>query len=156
MVNGQLEYISQLKDYANRGISLEALSLWEFVRDTYNGSKLPSNPERKKSNLSSDRSIFINDSDQLSKCRVVRKAGHETMVDLVGPWFPRNKSGEDYPMFCATMLAFLVPWRNINTIHRSSSSLEAEFENFLTVASPDQRLFIQNAQYYHESSDGVR
>jgi PIF1-like helicase len=156
MVNGQLETISQLKDYANRGKSLETLSLWEFVRDTYNGSKLTSDSELKRNKRFSDRSTFMNDTDQLSKCRVVRKAGHETMVDLVGPWLPRSERGDDYPMFCATMLALLVPWRNIGAIHRTSVSLEAEFENFLKVARPDQMMFMKNAQYYHESSDGVR
>jgi hypothetical protein len=156
MVNGQLEYVSQLKDYANRGESLETLSLWEFVRDTYNGSKLPSDSKGKRANHFSDRSAFMNDTDQLSKCRVVRKAGHETMVDFVGPWLPRNERGDNYPMFCATMLALLIPWRNIGAIHQNSLSLEAEFEKFLAVARPDQMLFMQNGQYYHESSEGVR
>jgi hypothetical protein len=155
MVNGQLESVSQLKDYANRGRSLEGLSLWKFVRDTYNGSKLPLNTKRKKGNLPSDRSTFLNDSDQLSRCRVIRKAGHETIVDFVGPWLPPSESEDEYPMFCATMLALLVPWRNIGAIHQKSISLEAEFENFLAVARPDEKLFMKNAQYYHKSSNRV-
>jgi len=53
------------------------------------------------------------------------------------------------------MLALLVPWRNIGAIHQNSLSLEAKFEKFLAVARPDQMLFMQNGQYYHESSEGV-
>jgi PIF1-like helicase len=156
IVDGQLQSISQLKDYANRGKSLEALSLREFVRDTYTGSKLQSKTETMKGDRSSDRSMFMNDTNQLSKCQVVHKAGHETMIDFVGPWLPRNKPGDEYPLFCATMLALLVPWQNINAIHWNSPSLEAEFQNFLAVANAEQSLFMKNAQYYHESSDGVR
>jgi hypothetical protein len=59
-------------------------------------------------------------------------------------------------MFCATMLALLVPWRNIGNIHQSSPTLEVEYGKFFRVARPDQILFIKNSQYYHESSERVR
>jgi len=104
----------------------------------------------------SDRSLFINDTGEEARCRVVHKEGHEMIVDFVGPWIPRNDNLDDYPMYCAIMLTLLVPWRNINAIHRQSFSLEAEFEKFLAVARPDQQRFMKNAQYYYESSDRVR
>jgi len=155
VVDGQLQPVSQLRDYANRGTSLEELSLWEFFRDTYNGLKLKSSTQAKDAFRVSDRSTFVNDTEQTSKCRVVRKKGHETIVDFVGPWIPRKDHSEDFPMYCAVMLALLVPWRTISTIHRQSPTLEAAFREFLEKATPDQLTFMENVQYFYESSDRV-
>jgi hypothetical protein len=88
MVDGRLQLVSRLKDYANHRLSLENLSLWEFVRDGYNGSKLGLDSGEKSAVHASEWSMFINDSGKQTKCRVVRKKGHETMVDFVGPWMP--------------------------------------------------------------------
>ena len=156
MVDGQLQPVSQLRDYANRGPSLEELSLWEFFRDTYKGLKLRSASNGKNPSHASDRSIFMNDTGDASTCRVVCKKGHETIVDFVGPWIPRNDHKEDFPLYCATMLALLVPWRTIGTIHQQSPTLEAEFCNFFAKATPEQLKFMENVQYFYESSDRVR
>jgi hypothetical protein len=156
VIDGQLQPVSQMKDYANRGLSLEDLSFWEFVRDTYNGFKLTSASDNRRTLHVSDRSIFVNDTGEAAKCRVIRKKGHKVIVDFVGPWIPRNDNADDYSMYCATMLTLLVSWRNIKTIHQRSPSLEAEFDKFLAVARPDQLRFMKNAQYYYESSDRVR
>ena len=155
MVDGQLQPVSQLRDYANRGPSLEDLSLWEFFRDTYKGLKLKSASNGKNLSHASDRSVFMNDTGDASKCRVVRKKGHETIVDFVGPWIPRNDHKEDFPLYCAIMLTLLVPWRTIGTIHRQSPTLEAEFRNFFAKATPEQLVFMENVQYFYESSDRV-
>jgi hypothetical protein len=155
MVDGRLQLVSRLKDYANCGLSLENLSLWEFVRDTYNGSKLGLDSGGKSAVHASERSMFINDSGKQTKCRVVRKKGHETMVDFVGPWMPRDDDADVYPMYCVTMLALLVPWRDIGTIYGDKTTFEAAFKIFLKNATLDQKSFLKNTQYFHESSDGV-
>ena len=115
MVDGQLQPVSQLRDYANQGPSLEELSLWEFFRDTYKGLKLRSASNGKTSSGASDRSVFMNDTGDASKCQVVHKKGHKTIVDFVGLWIPRNDHKEDFLLYCATMLALLVPWCTIGT-----------------------------------------
>jgi len=156
VVDGQLRPVSQLTDYANRGPSLEHLSLWEFFRDTYNGLKLGSSTKGKEAYCVSERSTFMNDTNDISRCQVVRKMGHETIVDFIGPWIPRNDYNEDFPLYCATMLVLLVPWRTIGAIHRNSASLEDEFHNFMQKATLDQLTFMKNVQYFYESSDRVR
>ena len=98
----------------------------------------------------------MNDTGNASKCQVVHKKGHKTIVDFVGLWIPRNDHKEDFLLYCATMLALLVPWRTIGTIHRQSLTLEAEFCNFLAKATPEQLKFMENVQYFYESSDRVR
>ena len=159
VVDGQLQPISQLNDYANRGPSLDKLSLWEFFRDTYNGVKVKSVSKslgKRSKTRCSVRSAFLNDTDMTTKCRVLRQAGHETIVDFIGPWIPRNDKPADYSLYCATMLTLLVPWRSIGAIHGKSLSLEAEFQNFLEKSTAQQRKFMQDVQYYYESSDRVR
>ena len=54
MVDGQLQPVSQLQDYANRGLSLEERSLWEFFKDKYKGFKLRSASNGKNSSCASD------------------------------------------------------------------------------------------------------
>jgi len=156
VVDGQLRPVSQLTDYANRGPSLEHLSLWEFFRDTYNGLKLGSSTKGKEAYCVSERSAFMDDTNDISRCRVIRKMGHETIVDFIGPWIPRNDYNEDFPLYCATMLVLLVPWRTIGAIHRNSASLDDEFHNFMQKATLDQLTFMKNVQYFYESSDRVQ
>lgn len=79
VVDGQLQQVSQLKDYTNWGISLEELSLWEFFRDTYNGLKLRSSPHAKEGSCASDCSTFMNDTEDTLECQVIHKKGHETL-----------------------------------------------------------------------------
>ena len=71
IVDRQLKPVSQLRDYTNWGLSLEELSLWEFFRDTYNGLKLIPNPTAETRMHSSDHSVFMNDSGNVLKCRVI-------------------------------------------------------------------------------------
>jgi hypothetical protein len=130
--------------------------LWEFFRDTYNGLKLGSSTEGKEAYCVSEHSVFMNDMNDISQCRVVRKMGHETIVNFIGPWIPWNNYNEDFPLYCATMLALLVPWRTIGAIHHNSASLEDEFHNFMQNATLDQLTFIKNVQYFYESSDRVQ
>ena len=133
-IDGQLQPVSQMKDYTNQGLSLEDLLFWEFVRDTYNGSKLTSASDNRRMLHVSDRSVFVNDTGEAAKCQVVHKKGHEIIADFVGLWLPRNDNADNYSMYCAMMLTLLVLWRNIKPIHQWSPSLEAEFDKFLVVA----------------------
>ena len=53
------------------------------------------------------------------------------------------------------MLALLVPWCAIGTIHHQSPTLEVGFYKFLEKATPDQLAFMENVQYFYESSDRI-
>jgi hypothetical protein len=152
--NGELQLVNQLKDYANRGDLLDSYSLLEFYRDTYDGRKLKNDSPDHVIERSNKRSDY-KDHNNTSKCRVVRRKGHETMVELIGSWIPRRDNEETYAIYCGTMLALLVPWRDMGKLHGQSSSLEEEFNSFLTRATPKQLAFVKNSYYFHESSDSA-
>ena len=82
--SGRLRLVSRLQDYANRGDSLESFSLLRFVRDTYNGTKLKPSAIDGSGSRSSERCFYLDSTDDTSKCRVVRRAGHQTIVEFVG------------------------------------------------------------------------
>ena len=154
--SGRLRLVSRLQDYANRGDSLESFSLLRFVHDTYNGTKLKPSAIDGSGSRSSERCFYLDSTDDTSKCRVVRRAGHQTIVEFVGGYLPRNDSDETRELYCATMLALLVPWRDISKIHGDSPSLEHRFGCFVASADPKTLKFLKDVQYYFESSDGSR
>ena len=158
VVDGQLQACSQLKEYAERGSLLSDYCLLDFIRDTYDGTKLSTKrtKEGTGSSRASIRSDYRSDDGRASKCRVLRRQGHQTMVEFVGSWFPRSDNVESRSMYCATMLALLVPWQHLASIHGSSSSIEDEFISFEARATVDQLKFIHNIQYFHESSDSAQ
>jgi hypothetical protein len=157
LVNGQLQTSSVLREYMDRGSLLDGYCLLDFVRNTYDGTKLAARQSENTANLSqaSIRSDYRSDNGEGSKCRVLRQKGHDTIVEFVGSWIPRNDNMESRGMYCAVMLALLVPWRNLACIHGSSSSIEAEFDRFQSGADDKQSAFMHNVQYYHECFDSA-
>ena len=156
IVDGSLQTSSQFKDYVNRGTLLEHYSLLQFYRDTYSGFKLRSSSSGHLNPGSSKRSYYKDDTEASSICRVIRRKGHETKVEFVGAPIPRADDKNKRSLYCATILALLVPWRNISSIQGDSISLEDEFQRFISVASEKDKSTIENMQYYYEASDGAR
>jgi len=87
--------------------------------------------------------------------RVKRSAGHETMPDIIGKWFPRNDESTEYPLYAACILVFLKPWRVLQDIKGTSATFAEEFTRFMTSADQHTKRIIQNIQYFHECSDGA-
>ena len=154
MKNGQLQLVNQLNDYANRGDSLESYSLIEFYQNTYEGKKLKENTADDIIVRASKRSNYKSRENN-SKCRIVRRKGHETMVELIGSWIPRQDDEETYPMYCGMMLALLAPWRDLAKLRGQSAFFREEYDKFLKVATPKQLSFVKNSQYFHEASDSA-
>ena len=59
-------------------------------------------------------------------------------------------------IYCGMMLALLVPWRTLASVHGSSMTLEEEFDKFTSSASAEQIKFMHDVQYYYESSDSAQ
>src|SRR6266404_8606673 len=61
--------------------------------------------------------------------RVLRTAGHNTLPDIVGPFFLKA-SGDNPDLYFASILALLRPWRTITDIKRSEDSFTTAFQLF--------------------------
>ncbi|CCO35196.1 DNA repair and recombination protein pif1,mitochondrial [Rhizoctonia solani AG-1 IB] len=82
--------------------------------------------------------------------RVLRTSGHRTLPDIVGPWFERRDDPNTYPLYCASVLAALKPWRKLTNLKRELDSWDDALQDFLSSASPRQKSIRANMQYYYQ------
>ena len=89
-----------------------------------------------------------------SKChthhRVIRSKGHSTLPNIVGPFFLRPNDPICRNLYCASMLALLFPWRDLQDIKAGFNSFETSFISFSEAASQADRDMLASAQYYHD------
>lgn len=95
-------------------------------------------------------------SDRHKRCRILRSDDHETIPYFPGSWFPRDDETGDYPLFCATSLALLKPWRDLTMLKDSTQSFREAYDDFLSTAPESILRTIENIQYFHRCSDKAR
>ncbi|KAG9310608.1 hypothetical protein JVU11DRAFT_9174 [Chiua virens] len=148
---------SQLDDYRFRGNELENLSYLEFVINTYEECipvemRDPEQYEQNPPQAEETRSSILGGRPPQQRSRyllehprsklyawVIRPPGHNTLLKIVGPFFPSSKDPDRrifYCVYCASMLALLVPWREIGDIISIGSTWEAALNEFLCFATP--------------------
>ncbi|RDB23672.1 hypothetical protein Hypma_009540 [Hypsizygus marmoreus] len=154
--DGEIRLNDQLKDYQYRGDLLREQSFLEFNLNTYeasfNGQEDMPNPTN-HTRLRSVRVPYKAEADKKKQCRVIRGAGHETMPNFVGQWFPRNDDPNTREFYCASMLMLFQPWQTMYTLKEASESFEASFNRFSLSAKPQVKQMLDNIQFYHDSSD---
>lgn len=146
MVNGELTLKDVLKDYADRGAALERYSLLDFVLNTYEAKV------NDDAGNQSERVEYLEGTGHRDRCRVMQKDRHETMPEFIGKWFPKREERETYSAWMLTMLA---PWRNIVDLCPDRCNIVDQFDLFLASTSDQNRRFITNSQYFHESMDSA-
>jgi len=153
-VDGKLQMRDLLKDYADRGETMESWNLFEFARETYEAKviPLPADPSSREGPRN-ERIPYHVQSGRSDRCRVLRTPGHETIVQFVGPWLPRNNDPSVYPLYCASMLSLLVPWRAMTDLTAGHKTLQDAFKQFMQGASANSLRILCNIQYYHDSSE---
>lgn len=98
MENGRVEARSQLTDYRERGVELESYNFLQFTVDTYEEPVSKKRPARADAASGSRRgrprnlrAAYRPGYDRAAKFeRVVRSNGHNTLPNIVGPFFPRR------------------------------------------------------------------
>jgi hypothetical protein len=153
---GHVRVKDDLRDYADRGEAYETLCFLDFMLDTYEGGKEDSGSRHGRGRHRNARVHYRAGSGRDSNFRITRTLGHERMPDFVGVWFPRKDDTDTYPLYCASMLALLVPWRHLADLRTPDGSFVTPFEAFLTVAGARAKAMMENIQYYHECLDGVQ
>lgn len=152
VIDGEISLKDQMKEYTDRGSDLAEYSYLDFFLETYNGLPYVSS---KNSNRASARSEYITGSGRGKNCRVIRADGHETLPLFIGKWFPRRDSADERELYCAFMLALLLPWRDIRDIHIDDETFDDTFRRLEESANKRTKDIIKNANFFYECSDGA-
>ena len=147
-----------MKEYTDRGVELEGLSYLDFFLNTYDGYPCPSTQHVKemRGQKPSERVPYMEESGRGTKCRVIRKDGHEMMPEFIGEWFPRNDDLDSHKLYCAWMLAFFVLWRSMRDICPETQMFQERFKSFEAVASDQIKTILKDIQYYWECIDSAK
>ncbi|KAJ3572998.1 hypothetical protein NP233_g2711 [Leucocoprinus birnbaumii] len=152
--NGNIRINDQLSDYISRGHSLNDYSFLDFMLDTYEGKHARDDGEQRRGRRPNTRVGYLGD-ERKHRCRIVRRAGHETLPEFIGKWLPRNDRPEDRELYCASILVLFKPWRSWSDIPNESNSFDSEFCSFITTSPLRIRRIIDNIQYYYTSMEGA-
>lgn len=152
---------SQIEDYACRGHELETYSFLDFVVNTYE-EKIPRNEEICDSSSShrgrprNIQSYYLHDHPKCTSYRrVVRSGRHNTLPDIVGPFFPRPNHPSNENLYFASILALLLPWRHLEHIKDHHETFLSAFNAFLETASQSNLDVIAGIHYYYECKEAA-
>ena len=153
-VDGVLTMQDNVKDYVDRGLDLAQMSFLDFFLNTYEGESADqtSTGRGRKPN---GRVSYLEGTGHGNKCRVFRSAGHETMPNFVGGWFPRNDVKELQDIYCASMLALFSSWTDLRDLKKEQQTFKEAFDEFLSTADERTKYMMDNIQYQHECSDSA-
>ncbi|KAF8119741.1 hypothetical protein EV363DRAFT_1146550, partial [Boletus edulis] len=149
---------------------LEDYTFFSFVIDTYEERI----PQREKTKTTEEvptssvhvargrprngRSTYLAEhSRHLTHRRVIRPAGHSTLPDIVGPFFPNRERDDPSAenLYFASMLSLLCPWRNLKDIKGQHEDFQSAYDAFLVMASPNDLDVISGIQYYHDCKNAA-
>ncbi|EUC67452.1 ATP-dependent DNA helicase PIF1, partial [Rhizoctonia solani AG-3 Rhs1AP] len=169
--NGTIYLRSQIDDYQYRAIEFESLFFLDYLVNTYEErvKKQPtSEPNSSSPHGQPGPSVKSRGRPQNTRAqyqpghpraethqRVLRSTGHRTLPNIVGPWFERRNDPNVYPLYCASVLAALKPWRNLADLKSGFDTWDEALDAFLLVANRHQKSIRANMQYYYECKDSA-
>ncbi len=145
-VGGEVKLKDQLREYSDRGDALENLSFMDFFSETYDG-------DYPKGTGRSQHVPYKEGTGHGKRCRVIRRRGHETIVQFVGTWFPRRDRPDRHEYYCAFMLALLKLWRSMKDLKSDREYFADAWRTFSMNLTAKQIDIVDNIQYFHEASD---
>jgi hypothetical protein len=146
----------QVREYVDRGYELEQLSYLEYFLNTYDirtSSDVPLVQKRSGTNF---HFPYLTGTSHSGHLRVLRAEGHETMPHIPGPWFPSSNDSDSRPFYCASMLALLKPWRQIQMLKKEEETFENAFSSFMSTARGEVQNIVANIQYFHDCADQAK
>ena len=155
---GKLYAQHQVQDYALRGTEYESMGFLSFTVETYERRITSEEIEEIGNRNGTDQHTnhpshyLANHPKTSSHYRVLQADHHNSLPNIVGPWFPR-RDGEEAtkPYYYASMLALLKPWRDLHLLKADDERWETAFATFLENASQRDRDVVACCQYYYES-----
>jgi len=86
---------------------------------------------------------------------VIRSIGHNTLPDIVGPFFPCSDDPNKQTLYFTSILALLSPWRKLHEIFTTHQTLQEAFDAFCATMSQTEKDIITGIQYYYECKNVV-
>ncbi|RDB17999.1 ATP-dependent DNA helicase RRM3 [Hypsizygus marmoreus] len=157
--DGELRVKDQVKDYRYRGEALLDSNYLDFFLNTYEGrldSHSDTSGETTTQRTISERVPYQLEAEKGTRCRIIRGAGHETLPNFIGQWFPRSDEPSLREFYCASMLFLLKPWNSLGDLKSGHPSFEAAFNQFMGQAPTRIHRIVDNIQFYYESSDSAK
>ncbi|KAJ3562467.1 hypothetical protein NP233_g9554 [Leucocoprinus birnbaumii] len=152
-VRDRIELPEQLRDYRYRGDALENFTLYDFETETYDGVIIPEDHPISTSGPKLQQRIHYRPELKSSRCRIVKRKGHETRANFIGRWFPRNDAPEERELYCAMVMVVFRPWRDLASLRPEGSTFDQEFQQWEQTVPREIRRRLTNVQFYHESMD---
>ena len=163
--NGKLHVQLQVEDYVFCGVEFETMGFLSFIvetyerRDVYDTKKdeKAMEEEQKDARPKNESRRYLNHHPRSSThIRVARSEDHNVLPNIVGSWLPRRDGEEGSKSFyCASMLAFLKPWRDLYRLKRDDETWESAFESYMTIASQREKDVVAGCQYYYDTRSVV-
>jgi hypothetical protein len=157
---GRLRAYRQVDDYAYRGVEFESMGYLTFIVETYERRNAKTDEAiGERSENFEDESIQNRSSAYLyphpksgTHFRVRRSKNHNSLPNIVGPWFPRRDGeGTSRCYYYAAMLALLKPWRDLRQLKSEDQTWGCAFDIFMRKANQKDRDVIAGSQYFYES-----
>jgi hypothetical protein len=161
--NGQLVLKSQVQDYALRGAEYENMNFLDFVVETYEerlrqrdmtdvDESSTTGDGVRRGRIPNERSQYQQSHPRYSTHgRVSRSEYHNTLPDIVGPWFPRRDDEHRRDLYFASMLALLRPWHRLSQLKQAEETWEIKFTTFVESTTERNQDVMAGIQYYYES-----
>jgi hypothetical protein len=84
--------------------------------------------------------------------RFLRSDTHKFLPNIVGSWPPRRDGDESTkPFYYAWMLSLLKPWRSFHNLIDGFDNWEAEFNQYMRIATQREKDVIASCQYYYDN-----
>ncbi|KAH6906301.1 hypothetical protein BKA70DRAFT_1372848 [Coprinopsis sp. MPI-PUGE-AT-0042] len=165
-----VELHDQLKDYQYRGDALESYSFFDFCIGTYEeirkesqeggqteaSDELEQEPATIRGRRPNIRVAYQEGAGKPKKCRVIRTKGHETLPRFSSKWIPPSNEPTLYPLYCASVLLLLWPWRSLQDLKGAHASFSEAYDSFMSACTPRDRRVVENLQFYHTCAQDAK
>jgi hypothetical protein len=157
MHQGCIRLQDQIQEYIDCPDELESLNYLEYFLNTYDHrvkhEEVETVPKRNNTHCYLS---YKENSRHTGHVRVLRQENHDIIPHIPGRWFPRSDDHDCHPLYCASILALLTPWRDIVELKHPDESFDLALGRFLANTSSRMRDIIENIQYFHECSDKAK
>ena len=148
-----------MTDYICRAEKLLGYNLLDYFTDTYEETEKNEDDDLDSGDGDRDRKPGRPKNQQVqyldqhpkrrSACRVIRSRDHNILPNFIGRYFPR--CDHEDPLYCASMLVLLKPWRNIKLdLKDPMESWTDAFQRFYRCAHKTVLNLLSNIEYFHE------
>ncbi|KAG2107640.1 uncharacterized protein F5147DRAFT_653173 [Suillus discolor] len=124
----------QIGEYQDRGEMLEQFSYLDFFLQTYDKA-MPTHEEGCRGRPQSVKIPYHQHSIHQNQCRILHGEQAEVIPNFPGKWFANRENLPDHPLYCASLLALLKPWRSLADLKSVSETFVDAFEHFLVDSS---------------------